>query len=375
MNSNEHKEINASESQVKPTDLKNTDIEMFGQENIPFMNMHRRNNISDVDMSNNNEFNNIGTIPPGVNTERPPKKFNINKYLFLIVIIIVIGLIGGGIYYYLSSTREVAEKAVITKTVTIDAGDKLSLKLDDYAKFIDIKATNCVLDLKNVKNDIPGKYSYIISCGVNNYKGTVLVKDTVAPDVETKIVLKKVNDDIDINEFIVECKDSSKCKYELENLEELKENLKMEGMYDAFIKVSDDENNVKTVMEKVIVLEDNYDGVLKCNYKNLKLNEYDGRYDVVENVLYKSNFGDKILMQVVFTLNNNEEYKTIKDSINENGEIEIEGIMGKAYFLNKNNILLETSYMVDDLSYLTNSDMEYIKDFYIRSGYECAQHN
>ncbi len=375
MNSEKHKEINVSESQVKPTDLKNNNIEMFGQENIPFMNMHRRNNISDVDMPNNNEFNNIGTIPPGVNTERPPKKFNINEYLFLIVIIIVIGLIGGGIYYYLSSTRKVAEKAVITKTVTINAGDKLSLKLDDYAKFIDIKATNCVLDLKNVKNDIPGKYSYIISCGVNNYKGTVLVKDTVAPDVETKIVLKKVNNDIDINDFIVECKDSSKCKYELENFEELKENLKTEGVYNAFIKVSDDENNVKTVMEKVIVLEDNYDGILKCNYKNLKLNEYDGGYDVVENVLYKSNFGDKILMQVVFTLNNNEEYKTIKDSINENGEVEIEGITGKAYFLNKNNIVLETSYMVDDLSYLTNSDMEYIKDFYTRSGYECAQHN
>lgn len=374
MNSEKHKEINVSESQVKPTDLKNNNIEMFGQENIPFMNMHRRNNISDVDMPNNNEFNNIGTIPPGVNTERPPKKFNINKYLFLIVIIIVIGLIGGGIYYYLSSTRIVAEKAVITKTVTINAGDKLSLKLDDYAKFIDIKATNCVLDLKNVKNDIPGKYSYIISCGVNNYKGSVLVKDTVAPNLETKIVFKKVNDDVDVNEFIVECKDNSKCKFELENFEELKENLKTEGMYDAFIKVSDDENNVKTVIEKVIVLEDNYDGILKCNYKNLKLNDYDGEYDVVENVLYKSNFGDKILMQVVFTLNNNEEYKTIKDSINENGEVEIEGITGKAYFLNKNNIVLETSYMVDDLSYLTNNDREYIKDFYTRSGYECAQY-
>ena len=82
MNSEKHKEINVSESQVKPTDLKNNNIEMFGQENIPFMNMHRRNNISDVDTPNNNEFNNIGTIPPGVNTERPPKKFNINKYLF-----------------------------------------------------------------------------------------------------------------------------------------------------------------------------------------------------------------------------------------------------------------------------------------------------
>lgn len=374
MNSENQNKQNSNDSRVAPTDLRNTDIEMFGQENIPYMNMHRKNNISDIEVTSNSEFNNIGTVPPGSFTEAMPKKFNINKILFLVVVFLVIGLIGGGIYFYLSSSRKVAEKAVITKTITISVGDKLSLKLDDYATFYGVKATNCILDIENVKNDVPGKYTYVISCGVNNYKGSIIVEDKLPPIVETKILLKNVNEDIEVSEFIISCEDNSECKYELENFEELKENLKTEGVYDAKIKVLDEDGNTRNIIEKVIVSDLKAEGILRCSYKNLKLDNYDGYYDVIETTIYNDNYGEKIIMDVIFTFGNKDEYDSLKKAIDEAGNLTIEGISGRPYFLNNNSLMLEMISSVNEISYLNGNELSDIEDFYTSSGYTCNRY-
>lgn len=372
MNINDqNKKVDNNETKVAPTDLNNTNIEKFGQENIPYINLHRKNHISDIQVVASDGFNNIGTVPPGTYTEAMPKKFRFNKLLFTILIFVIILMIGGGIYFYLSSTRQVAENAVITKTVTVSLGEKLSLKLDDYATFKGIKPTNCLLDLSDVKRDIPGKYTYVINCGVNDYKGNLIIEDKQAPSVISRTILKSLNEDIKVTDFIVSCEDSSKCNYELINLEELKEDIKTPGIYDAYINVSDELGNSKKILEKVYVSEFNESGVFSCHYKQLNLDDYDGFYLIKEDIIYEENNGKYQVINILFEFNDSKEYKKIQESINDEGEITIEGITGKAYFLNDNRVALVTTTNIENVDYIDSVDLSDIQKYYNNSGYSC----
>lgn len=367
----QNKNVDTNELRLGPTDLNNTNIEKFGQENIPYTNLQRKNHISDIHVVASDGFNNIGTVPPGTFTEAMPRKFNFNKLFVIILIFAIILTIGGGIYFYLSSSRKVAEGAVMTKSVTINVGKKLSLKLDDYATFKGINPSNCLLDLSGVKNDVPGKYTYKISCGVNDYKGTLIVEDKLAPAVIARTVLKTLNEDIKVTDFIVSCDDNTECNYELINLDEIKENIKTQGIYDAYINVSDQSGNIKKIIEKVYVSENGESGVMSCHYKKLNLDDYDGFYTIKEDVIYEEDYGKYHVMNILFEFNDSKEYKKVQESINEDGEITIEGITGKAYFLNNNVLSLITISDVMDVDYFGNSDLSAIQKYYNNSGYSC----
>ena len=106
----------------------------------------------------------------------------------------------------------------------------------------------------------------------------------------------------------------------------------------------------------------------------MKLNNYDGYYDVVESTIYNDNYGEKIIMDVVFTFSNKDEYDILKKSIDEAGNLAIEGITGKPYFLNNNSLMLEMISSVSEISYLSSNELSDIEDFYTRSGYICDKY-
>lgn len=371
---NSQKKNNINDSNVAPTDLRNTDIEMFGQENIPLMSMDRKAAITDFDLSSkNSEFNNIGTVPPNSYTEKEKnKKLNLKKFGFLSLIFIIIGLIGGGIYFYLSSSRKIAETAVITKTIEVSVGEKLSLNLSDYAEFNNIKATNCILNTENVDTTKIGKYTYVISCGVNDYKGTINIVDNKAPTVETKIVLKNIGEEIDVNEFIVSCTDASECSFTLKNFDELKEKMNAEGIYDAFIEVSDKNKNKIVILEKVVVYKEKANSVLHCNYNKIDLVEYKGYYSTDENVVFEKDYATNIFCKNTYYFENKKEYEKLKKEMDENNILEIEGVSGEAYFDDSNQtITLIDLRNVLDNDFFSNHYIDGVEEYYGLFGYTC----
>ena len=365
------------QSNVAPTDLRITDIETFGQENIPLMDMNRKANITDFDLSTlNSLYSNIGTVPPGSFTESTKKPINIKFILFIILIIVIIGLIGLGIYFYLSSTKNVAQNAVVTKNVEVNIGDKLSLKLEDYAEFKDIKATNCILNIKDVDTSKAGKYNYSIKCGINEYKGKVLVIDNKAPALETKVVFKNIGADLDVNDFVLSCADSSGCSYVLSNFDLLKEKMQAEGVYTALIEASDNEGNKITVSEKLIVSNKNVSNVYVCSYDKINLSKYKGYYVINESVTIADNYGDILITKINYTIEKKDDYNKLKKSVDENNNLDIEGLSGEAYFDDVNQTIdLYTVSKVNEVSYFGDGSFYSINNFYSQMGYSCNTFN
>lgn len=365
------------QSNVAPTDLRITDIETFGQENIPLMDMNRKANITDFDLSTlNSLYSNIGTVPPGSFTESTKKPINIKFILFIILIIVIIGLIGLGIYFYLSSTKNVAQNAVVTKNVEVNIGDKLSLKLEDYAEFKYIKATNCILNIKDVDTSKAGKYNYSIKCGINEYKGKVLVIDNKAPALETKVVFKNIGADLDVNDFVLSCADSSGCSYVLSNFDLLKEKMQAEGVYTALIEASDNEENKITVSEKLIVSNKNVSNVYVCSYDKINLSKHKGYYVINESVTIADNYGDILITKINYTIEKKDDYNKLKKSVDENNNLDIEGLSGEAYFDDVNQTIdLYTVSKVNEVSYFGDGSFYSINNFYSQMGYSCNTFN
>ncbi len=365
------------QSNVFPTDLRNTDIETFGQENIPLMNMNRKANITDFDLSTiNSEYSNIGTFPPGSLTEPEKKKINIKFIMFIFLIILIISLIGLGIYFYLSSTKRVAQNAVVTKNIKVNIGDKLSLNLDNYATFKEVKASNCILNIKNVNVLKIGKYEYTIKCGINEYKGKIEVIDKKPPEVKSKIVVKNIGAELDVNEFILSCEDSSECSYVLTNFDDLKEKMQTEGIYTALIEVTDNQSNKTMISEKLIVNENSNKKTYVCSYNTVDLSEYKGFYEISESVTIGDNYGDILVTKVSYTINSKDDYVNLKKKVDGNNILEIEGLSGEAYFNDINQkIDLFIISRVEELNYFGDGSFESIKDYYSQMGYSCSTFN
>lgn len=365
---------NLESSRIAPTDLRNTDIEMFGQENIPLMNMNRKASITDLGITaNNSEFNNIGIVPPGLHAEKEKnRKFNIKQYGFIALIFVIILLIGGGIYFYLSKTRNVAENSVLTKNIEVNIGDKLSLNLNHYADFKNIKATNCILNTKEVNVNKLGTYTYIIKCGINEYKGNISVVDKKAPEVKTKLLFKSPNENLDVSEFILECNDSSECSYELLNFDELKDNMKTNGIYSAEIEVKDKQNNKANVKGNLIVTDNVPDSVLDCSYKELDLKEIKGKYISNEIITLIDSYADSIIIKNKYIIKNKEDYNNLKKQVNENNELTIENVTGNPTFIDSElTIILMNTKKALATDFLGSGEKDDVKEYYDMFGYSC----
>lgn len=181
MEESSNSEQHSTQSRVAPTNLRQTDIDKFGQGNTPSLNKIIGNSYNEnIQVNSNSKYINIGKVPPSSSIEnleptQPQIKLQLKNLLFTLLIIVCIVAIGGVLYYLLSTSKTRAALAVQTKNLTVPVNAKLSMKLEDYGKFKKVKSSNCILDLKAVNVQKPGIYQYFIECGVNRYKGTIKV--------------------------------------------------------------------------------------------------------------------------------------------------------------------------------------------------------
>lgn len=371
-------------SKPSPTDLNKQTIDNFGHENIPLNEISRKANIRDIDlMKNNDEFINIGKVPPGYTIDEK-KPFKLSKPIFIIIVAIVIIGIGSGLYYYLSRTKTKAVNAVVPKTVEVEVNTRLSLKLDDYATFKDVNPTNCILNIKSVDASKVGTYPFVISCGVNKYQGKVIIKDSKGPEVVTKVVVKKANDEIDVNDFIKSCIDNTKCSFELTNFDQIKEEAKSEGFYNVNITASDEKKNVTYVNSLLIILDKDVNRVLSCENKEENVKLFDGVSYIKDDFLFSQDkellYNGTSIRTVVYKFNKEKEYNQFKKTITEDGMITIDDKTGKASYNDQSLIINLRNYIsLELLKKENNNDFPLytrsIINLYEKKDYSCEIFN
>lgn len=197
------------------------------------------------------DFNEVPVPPTTDGTGKNRKKDGKKKTWILLLILILIVAIGFGVYYFLTMAKTSSEKVINTKDVKVELGSALSNNIDDYATIAGYNKNDCSLNLDNVNVEKVSTYKYTITCGKTNKEGLVIVDDTTKPEVVTNDVMVALNTTLNVEDFIEECKDASKCSYHFQtNVEDLTKNI---GEYDVEILVSDEYNNQTIVTAKLTV--------------------------------------------------------------------------------------------------------------------------
>lgn len=365
-------DVSFEENGISPSNLSEKEIERFGQENIPFVvDTNRSSNSAFYDNSKKvDEYISIGSTPDGALTERLKKKrIVISKKTFLIIVGFIILLIGFGLFYFLRSTKKVALSAVKTRTVEVSIGDELSLDLDVYATFKNIKPTNCILSLTDVDTSKVGKYKYYISCGVNKYDGKIVVKDKTPPVLVTKFVVKTRKDEIKADDFVVSCEDISNCSWSLSNLDDLLLKQKTLGIYKAKIVAVDDEGNSKSVDEDLIISDYEIKSTVICS-KKVNSNDFSGSYIITDYIAYdKDNVARYFKEFIEADFDNDEDFKNFSDTIVKN-RMNLYNLEGNAVADSISKKIIVSDYKdVDGL--FNQSSYDFINNDYIFNGFSC----
>lgn len=200
----------------------------------------------------------------------------------------------------------------IKKKVTYEVGSSLSYNLEDYITNKIIDKEDYTLNFKNVENKdsiltTTGEYTYKVKYKSITKTGKIIVKDTVAPKVETQDVLIGVGEDYLLDDFIRVCEDYSKpCLTTYKN--ESDENLNQKvGVYSFDIVVSDQSGNKVTKKVKLEVKK-NYsrEGMMK---KEIIPDHIDPKYDDWQKEMFTT-FKEGVLYEEI---TQDEDYNTLLD--------------------------------------------------------------
>ena len=145
----------------------------------------------------------------------------------------------------------------VKKTVTYELGDKVSQEVLDYItnKPMDTKSYKLNLDGVPYEDDYTlntvGEFTFRVSMKDTTKEGKIIVKDSKAPDIETIDLTVGVNEEYNISDFVVMCKDSSlPCTYEQEGLPS---DTSKEGTYEGKVIAKDEYNNAVTKNVKLTI--------------------------------------------------------------------------------------------------------------------------
>ncbi|MDD4187155.1 MAG: hypothetical protein PHX04_00030 [Bacilli bacterium] len=181
--------------------------------------------------------------------ESNPKKV----FLTILLILFIIGVLFG-IYKYIAK-----RDFIKLNNVEVELGSAVSTDIKDYIK--SGKYEGYTLDVSNVHLDNEGladsigEYSFTVKKNNNILKGKIYVKDTTAPRVEVTELTVGLNEEFDINDFLISCEDlSEECFVTYASDKEKKYN-QAEGTYDITLKIKDKYNNETTKTTKLIVKE------------------------------------------------------------------------------------------------------------------------
>lgn len=174
--------------------------------------------------------------------EESNNKHTITK---IFVLLFIIG-IATGIFLYFRKVNSIK-----IKNITIEAGESLSLNVEDYLISGKNNKEKYILDIKNVNTNKVGNYTYKIIYRKQKKEGKIKVVDTIAPKVTLENVIMGINETLDPNILISSCSDISlPCRASFTNDNDI-EKIKKEGTYIISITISD---NVFNIIKKDVTI-------------------------------------------------------------------------------------------------------------------------
>ena len=134
------------------------------------------------------------------NDKKPEKKGSfIKNLLFIILVLALMGGVAFGVYYYLRLAKNNENNVNVTPAfnlnkMQINEGDEIPQSLSEYGDFSKIDISNCALDTSEVKNNVPGNYTYYVMCNGSKYSESFVVKSKDGSDEpNTPTVTKRLN--------------------------------------------------------------------------------------------------------------------------------------------------------------------------------------
>lgn len=281
-----------------------------------------------IEPKNENKQNN--------NDKKPEKKGSfIKNLLFIILVLALMGGVAFGVYYYLRLAKNNENNVNVTPAfnlnkMQINEGDEVPQSLSEYGDFSKIDISNCKLDTSEVKNNVPGNYTYYVMCNGSKYSESFVVKykdgsdEPVTPTVTKRLnVTTYFNYTIKGEQLNIERLISSddNLTFEFANKEKYKEDMYNIGLQKVEIKAVDEENNENTYYAFVYVVNEEPKMKFKCVSPNNSLK------DVILFNKNKENMNNSVRMYE-YTYNDTE-YSNIIETIN-NGTIKINENEGNA---------------------------------------------
>lgn len=177
--------------------------------------------------------------------------------------LLVLGVFVGVYFFYFY------HEPIKLKTITIELGAKVPSDPNYYVKgskkhkyIIDLSSVS--VDEEGITNSV-GEYSYKVTLGKESKKGKIYVKDTTPPIVELKELTVGLNEDFEVEDFVLSCEDLSEIcfvYYKKESEENLSENV---GEYNVTLSIKDKYDNTITKTTKLIVSKDASLNAVKSN--------------------------------------------------------------------------------------------------------------
>lgn len=281
-----------------------------------------------IEPKNENKQNN--------NDKKPEKNGSfIKNLLFIILVLALMGGVAFGVYYYLRLAKNNENNVNVTPAfnlnkMQINEGDEVPQSLSEYGDFSKIDISNCKLDTSEVKNNVPGNYTYYVMCNGSKYSESFVVKSKDGSDEPvTPTVTKRLNvttyfnytikgEQLNIERLI---SSDDNLTFEFANKEKYKEDMYNIGLQKVEIKAVDEENNENTYYAFVYVVNEEPKMKFKCVSPNNSLK------DVILFNKNKENMNNSVRMYE-YTYNDTE-YSNIIETIN-NGTIKINENEGNA---------------------------------------------
>lgn len=231
-----------------------------------------------IEPKNENKQNN--------NDKKPEKKGSfIKNLLFIILVLALMGGVAFGVYYYLRLAKNNENNVNVTPAfnlnkMQINEGDEIPQSLSEYGDFSKIDISNCKLDTSEVKNNVPGNYTYYVMCNGSKYSESFVVKSKDGSDEPvTPTVTKRLNvttyfnytikgEQLNIERLI---SSDDNLTFEFANKEKYKEDMYNIGLQKVEIKAVDSENNENTYYAFVYVINEEPKMKFKCVSPNNSL--------------------------------------------------------------------------------------------------------
>lgn len=271
------------------------------------------------------------------NNKKPEKKGSfIKNLLFIILVLALMGGVAFGVYYYLRLARNNENNVNVTPAfnlnkMQINEGDEVPQSLSEYGDFSKIDISNCKLDTSEVKNNVPGNYTYYVMCNGSKYSESFVVKSKDGSDEPvTPTVTKRLNvttyfnytikgEQLNIERLI---SSDDNLTFEFANKEKYKEDMYNIGLQKVEIKAVDEENNENTYYAFVYVVNEEPKMKFKCVSPNNSLKDvilFNKNKENMNNSvrMYEYTFDEKEYSNMIETVTNG----TIKINENEGNAI------------------------------------------------------